>query len=159
MSFKTRGFTLLELVAVLIIVGIVSSIVFVSWPGNTTNLDGQAQQLANDLRYVQSLAMTNEQSYRVNFSATQYTFTESNGTTAVPHPAAGGSNVITLGAGMVLSTANLPNSYILYDKNGIPYTNTSGTKLAVQADVILTTTSSASTVSIEPETGTVLIPV
>ncbi len=109
---------------------------------------------------MQSLAMTKEAKYRINFSSSQYTLTEENGTTAVPHPGGAGSHIITLPSGVSLSTSGLPNGYLVYNKNGIPYSDNGdpGTKLAGQATITLSGGGVNYSVIIEPNTGKVLNP-
>ena len=52
---RIRGFTLIELIAVLIIAGILAAIVLVRAPGASFGVRPQAEQLAADLRYAQTL--------------------------------------------------------------------------------------------------------
>lgn len=160
MRSNQTGFTLLELVMVLMITALLGATLLVVWPSQKPNVEGSAQQLAGDLRYMQNLAMTMEQKYRVNFSSSQYTLTQQNGTTAVPHPGGSGSNVITLPSGITLATSGLPNGYIVYDKNGVPYTDNGdpGTQLGSQATITLSGDGESYSVSVEPNTGTVLNP-
>jgi prepilin-type N-terminal cleavage/methylation domain-containing protein len=89
---SVAGFTLTELVMVLAVVGIISAIAVSRMSNDPLVLATQAEQLASDIRYVQSLAMTQaalapaQARYRINFvSASTYTFTMADGT-AVPHP-------------------------------------------------------------------------
>jgi prepilin-type N-terminal cleavage/methylation domain-containing protein len=157
---RQKGFTLLELVITLVVIGIVGISVSVLWPGTKANVYDQTQQLVTDLRYVRSLAMAKEEKYRVNFSSSQYTFTELDGTTATPHPAASGSNVITLPSGMTLTTTNLPNGYIVFNKDGEPLTDTGdpGTALASSAVITISGGGTSDQATITPVTGAVLNP-
>ena len=61
---KQYGFTLIEFVCVIAIIGILSILVAPSWSGTSLGMIGQAQELANDIRYAQNLAMTTGQRYR-----------------------------------------------------------------------------------------------
>jgi len=49
-SRNIEGFTLIELITVIIVVSVLAVIPFINMPGSAINLDGQAQQLANDIR-------------------------------------------------------------------------------------------------------------
>lgn len=157
-----KGLTLIELIITFTMISIFSAIVAIAWP-NTTRwyLTLQTQQLANDLRYMQNYAATRHNALRVNFSSSQYTFTELDGTTVIKNPATN-SNVVILSTGITLSTTNLPNAYVVFDGNGIPYTNTSlaaNTALSVSASVILTNAGITGTTSISPESGAISKPV
>ncbi len=159
---RKTGFNLIELVIVITIVGVLGIIAAIAWP-NTTRwyLTLQTQQLANDLRYMQNYAATRHTALRVNFSSSQYSFTELDGSTVIKNPATNAS-VVTLSTGITLSMTNLPNSYVVFDSNGIPYTNTSlaaNTALAVSASIILTNTGITGTTSISPQSGAISKPV
>jgi len=156
------GFTLIELAITLTVIGILSLITAFAWP-NTTRwyLTLQTQQLANDLRYMQNYAATRHNALRINFSSSQYSFTELDGTTAIKNPATSAS-AVTLSTGITLSTTNLPSTYVVFDSNGIPYTNTSlaaNTALAVSAAIILAKTGVTGTTSISPQSGAISKPV
>src|SRR2546428_356141 len=85
-----RGFTLRELLIVMVIVGIISAIALTRTGNDPVMLSTQVDQLAGDIRYVQALAMTQGQRYRINLTATGYTLTLANaGGTLVPHPLTG----------------------------------------------------------------------
>lgn len=159
---RTKGLTLIELIVVLTLVGVLSVIVAIAWP-NTTRwyLTLQTQQLANDLRYIQGYAATRHSALRVNFTASQYSFTELDGTTAIKNPATHASTVI-LSTGITLSATNLPNGYVVFDANGIPYTNASlatNTALAVAATITLTHDAVTGSASISPGSGAISKPV
>lgn len=72
-SKRQAGFTLVELVIVLVLVGIVSAYV-VALNTNSAALTArsQADKLASDIRHAQSLAMTWGQSLQITASATGY---------------------------------------------------------------------------------------
>ncbi len=53
-----NGFTLIELVVIIMIISVLAVFVTANWPGLTLNLGAQTEQLAVDLRYTQSLSMT-----------------------------------------------------------------------------------------------------
>jgi len=155
---RCKGFTLIELVIVIIVLGILSKGVYMQWTAGTINLGAQADQLAGDIRYTQSLSMSKNQRYRlVKISSTSYQITNSAGT-AIIYP--NGQNTITLKNGITFgSFTNLPNSLIAFDSNGIPYSDTTspGTALSSTASMTLTASSETKTISIAPTTGQVSI--
>lgn len=151
----SKAFTLIELVIVIVIVAIIAVIATIAWPGQAISASAQAERLASDIRYMQNLAMTKHERYRVNFpSSTQYTLTDDSGV-GVTHPSAGSSS-INLESGMSLSTSGLPNNYIEFESNGRPYTSPS-TALSGTATITISTSNSSDTVSIAPQTGKVSV--
>ena len=159
---RKLGFNLIELVIVMTMVGVFGMIAAIAWPDTTRwYLTLQTQLLANDLRYMQNYAATRHSALRINFSSSQYSFTELDGTTVIKNPATN-ANVVTLSTGITLSMTNLPNNYVVFDSNGIPYTNVSlaaNTALAVSASIILTNTGITGTTSISPQSGAISKPV
>ena len=111
-----RGFTLVELVVVLLLIGILAFFVLPRTSQNTLELSSQAEQVATDIRYAQTLSMTrgaalgSQGRYCIFFTATGYQY-RNNGnsyatpcTVAVNHPATGSSAAIVL-AGSVTTQA------------------------------------------------------
>src|SRR6266852_3769351 len=83
---RERGFTLRELIIVMVIVGIISAIALTRTGNDPVMLATQVDQLAGDIRYVQALAMTQGQRYIISFpSGTSYHFLVS-GDIPVAHP-------------------------------------------------------------------------
>src|SRR5258708_35706091 len=104
-AIRGRGFTLRELLIVLVIVAIISAVALSRTSNDPVMLSTQVDQLAGDIRYVQTLAMTQGQRYIVSFpSATSYRFLDSAGNPVV-HPANGSNAAIVLGAGATLALA------------------------------------------------------
>ena len=156
-----RGITLVELVVVLLLVAILAFAVSPRFSENTLELSSQAEQVATDIRYAQTLSITrgaalgSQGRYCIFFTATGYQY-RNNGnsyatpcTVAVAHPATGSSTAIVL-AGTAVSTANLTGNYLEFDTKGQP------TSLAAplsDATITLTATGGPRTVVVSPVTG------
>jgi MSHA pilin protein MshC len=160
---RSPGFTLIELIVVMLVLGILTA-VFVPRSNNPAIiLSTQAEQLAADIRYVQSLAMTQGQRYRINFfpatSPPSYKFTDLSGSVAVAHPS-GTSGSVFLAGSIAMSLANLPNSYVAFDGLGTPYTDaaTPGSRLASDATISLASGGTTRVVWIYRDTGSVRVP-
>ena len=149
-----QGWTLIELVVVIVLIATLALIIMMHWPGTGINLEAEAQQLASDIRYTQALAMTQGQRYRTNFTATDYGIATRTGT-AVPHPVTG-TNTVALATGITLSST-FP--YLVFDGKGSPYTDTALPGTALTADAVLTVSGGGNsiTVRISPQTGRVLV--
>ena len=156
-----RGFTLVELVVVLLLIAILGFVALPRLSQNTLELSSQAEQVATDIRYAQTLSMTrgaalgSQGRYCIFFTATGYQY-RNNGnsyatpcTVAVNHPATGSSAAIVL-AGTAVSTANLTGNYLEFDTKGQP------SSLAAplsDATITLTATGGPRTVLVSPVTG------
>ena len=153
------GFTLVELVAIILLVGILA---FTAIPRylNKGVIDASvtAEQLANDIRYTQSLAMTSGQGNRINLTSATYQITTSSGG-AVVHPVTGTSAPISL-SNVSLSLYNPPltNNYVAFDGKGIPYLNiVTGSVLTIPATIRLTAGGNWRDVEVSPQTGRVIV--
>ena len=154
------GFTLVELVAIILLVGVLA---FTAIPRylaqGAIDVGVMAEQLANDIRYTQSLAMTRGDRFRVNLNATSYQITSSGGASTVVHPGTGTTNAVALN-GVTLSGWNPPltNNYVAFDGRGVPYSlYTSSTGLAANATITLSGGGSQRNLVISPETGRVAV--
>jgi len=145
---------------VLVIVGIISAIALSRTESDPVMLSTQVDQLAGDIRYVQALAMTQGQRYRINLTATGYTLTLANaGGTLVPHPVTGSTAQTNWNSGVTvaLPPTNLPNSLVAFDGRGIPYTdNLAATALgAAPATITLSKGGVSQSITITTQTGRV----
>jgi len=136
---------------VMVLLGVLTAIASMRMPGDGINVGAQAEQLASDIRYTQSLAMSRGQRFRINFAANSYQITDVSGATPI-------TAAVTL-APTVLSGYNPPltNSYLAYDSLGVPYTDPT-TALAAQVALTLTSGGEAITVRVAPQTGRVQVP-
>ena len=144
----------MELLVVITVIGILAGLAMSRDPGNNISLLAQTQQLANDIRYTQSLAMSRALRYRVNLSAGSYSITDIN-SNVVPNVITG-ANSTTLGSGMTITLppTNLPNDLIAFDSQGTPYTNsTATTTLSSAATITVKEGTLSHTITIAPQTG------
>ena len=148
-----HGFTIVEFIVVLVLVSIVAVFAVPRWI-TSPDLEAQAQVLLGDLRYTQSLAITHDQRFRMNFSLpSHYSMTSTSGV-AVVNPATG-NNTTTLTPGVTITgLTNLPNNLIAFDEKGIPYTDSAATTaLASTATITLSRNGMTRILTIIPQTG------
>jgi type II secretory pathway pseudopilin PulG len=157
-----EGFTLVELIVMLLVIAVIAVIAAPKMSSDPISVATEAEQLAADIRYVQTLAMTQAQRYRINFTATGYTFTLADaGATAVIHPLTGSTAPINLNSGTTigLPPTGLLNSLVAFDGRGVPYTDSlATTALAATATIVLSRGTASQAITISPETGKVTPP-
>lgn len=147
-----NGFTLVEVIIALIVIGILVAMISISFLHNTIDLESQAVLLVSDIRYTQNLAMTKGERYRLVIAPLSSSYQIiNNDDVAIVMPS--GNSGVMLDKKISLSTTNLPKNLIIFDSKGIPYVDTSDTKLAEIATISLTAGNSTAMVSIYPETG------
>lgn len=146
---------MLELVTVLVLVGILA--VFAA-PGLFTvqsiTLPSVAAQLVANIRYTQSLSMSQGQRYRINFTATTYQITDMSGAPIVQPVTASTAAISVLPATLSGFNPPLTNNYLAFDTKGVPFTSATAA-LAATATITLTSGSDTSSIAIAPETGRV----
>ena len=146
---------------VLLLIAILAFVASPRLSENTLELSGQAEQVATDIRYAQTLSMTRgaalgtQGRYCIFFTATGYQY-RNNGnsyatpcTVAVNHPATGSSAAIVL-SGTAVSTANLTGNYLEFDTKGQP---SSLVAPGSDATITLTATGGPRAVVVSPVTG------
>ena len=151
---RQKGFTIIELVIVIMIVGILSVSLVFNNSQKALKTASQSEILASNVRYAQTLSMTKGSRYYLEkTSATSYQVKSAAGT-PVTLPA--GGTTTTLSGGSTFSAfSNFPNNLVAFDGKGTPYTDTGspGTPLSTTASISITDGSSTSTVYISPQTG------
>ena len=158
-STTVNGFTLVELVAIIVLVALLAFMAIPRLPGPSLGVDSQAEQLAAEIRYTQSLSMTRGDRYRINLTSASYQITDSGGVNPEVHPGTSSTNPVLLD-GVALSGYNPPltNNYVAFDGRGVPYTvYNSSTGMTSNATITLSAGGSTRTVVISPETGRVVV--
>ena len=131
------GFSLLELILVLMLMGILLVIAAPRWP-EALLLAAQAERLAQDIRYAQALTMNREQSYTIRgLGGSAYTLEDDTGTPVLPEPE--------------------PLSGVTVEPFSFSFTTTLGAPNAAYTPIRLTMGSESLTLTVTALTGTVVI--
>jgi prepilin-type N-terminal cleavage/methylation domain-containing protein len=154
---KMRGFSLIELVIVLVLISILAATAFIVWPKGDFDVSGQAESLASDIRYTQALSVAKNSRYRVDLSsAVQYRILNDAGV-AVLIPSINGT-IVPYKVGV---SHNAPIFYLIFDAQGVPYSSltSTGTGTPLTNDLVITIAGGASTkqLVVVPETGGVSV--
>jgi len=159
-----KGFTLIELVAVLVIVAIIAIFIVPRTPTQAAmTLSARVEQLAADIRYTQTLAMSNGQRYCITltpsspYSGYSMTTGASNCATTTAHPANFAQPIAMCSGATCVTAPALTNGYLQFDSLGQPYT-AAATLLAADAVITVTDGGSSQTLTVTPITGRVTVP-
>lgn len=127
-----KGFTFIELIIVIVLLGIITVTMSVKDPGLGAKIAAQTAQVTQDIRYVQSLAMSSRQRVWIFFSTANSTYRITTGAcgsggggTTVPNPTMGTTNP-QLATGISFNTS-LTNGCLSFDNQGRPSEGTSTT--------------------------------
>jgi type II secretory pathway pseudopilin PulG len=148
-SIRQTGFTVLEAIAVLALLGALSTVILVRWSPGEARLNPQIDLLARTLRHAQALALA--QGKRITFeveSSASYAITDGTGV-VTDHQ--GISQRYALGGGTTVSGGN-----VNFDSLGRPL-DSSGNLLATALVWTLSAEGSSASVSMQPLTGFVAV--
>jgi type II secretory pathway pseudopilin PulG len=146
----------MELLAVIVIMGIAATMAAVKWQGRTFEVAAQADQVIQDIRYTQALAMNRAQSaerYRTYFYTSSYRIFKvaSDGAEgAVVHPSTGSTNAVQLGSGLFFQSNGFSGG-LAFDNLGRPYRGT--TLLSSVTSVQISGGGESRTIRVYPNTG------
>jgi MSHA pilin protein MshC len=147
-----NGFTLIEFITVLLIIGILSAVVLSR--GATLNGDAaaRASELRAQLRYLQLTAMKNGTTYLVlrSESGKYWAYNSADNSTRLPLP---GESAATVSLADKDKTMTMADFIISFDAFGIPYSGSPQAKLAANATIHLAVDGQNATLVIVPETG------
>jgi hypothetical protein len=137
----------------LLVIGVVAAMVAARIGAAGADVGAQAEQLAADIRYTQSLAQTRAERHCIAFAATSYTVSHINCTVAVNLPTA--ANPVALAAGITLVTGN---ALLVFNTLGRPFTDAAATTpLGAETVITLSAGGASRTVRVTPETGRVRV--
>lgn len=150
---RARGFSLFELVAVLLLVGVLAVVAVPQFMATTSlTLPSVKAQLAASIRHAQGLAMSRGQRYRINFTAGSYQITDMGGTPIVQPVTASTAPIAVAPASLSGFNPPLTGNYLAFDTRGTPYVSATA-PLAATATITITAGTDSATVAIAPETG------
>lgn len=154
------AFTFLELVVVLVLMGALAAITVPKFETNLFKGTSEADRFANEIRYVQSLAMTQGQRHLVQITAPRsYVFKTGSGVQVKSPNSGTTSTVQTLDSTVSFGTlVNITASSIGFDGRGVPYTGVSAlTAVTLQMSIPIVSGSNTRTVTVDPESGRVTV--
>ena len=166
MIHKEHGFTLIEIVVVMVLISIVAAAVFTrSITTDELNLRSRAEKIQNHIRYAQSMALKTDQVWGIVSSGPQYWlfkgYLPSEVNTAQNLPGEEPGKIIMTGSGM-----DLNNFLLFFDQIGKPYrtytdpSNNLPVSAAAPVTIIITSEEDGSIkrqLSITPETGLIVV--
>lgn len=146
---NNRGFTWIELIVVMMIMGVVSAVIVSTMTTSNNELIAEIAALKANLRYAQSRAMSTASGWYVQFDAApapgQYSLYQAgSGSKIFPDENAA---TLPLEDGMTLSGTQI----VYFDDLGRPFTDSGGT--TAQSGVRTLITSVVGNIEIKPETG------
>jgi prepilin-type N-terminal cleavage/methylation domain-containing protein len=161
----SKGFTLLELIVVMTIIGILAWVAYPKLSAlNDIKLDGAARRVAADLRYAQNQSIGKRSVHGVLFEPAARRYTVFSPTTASPvtDPANRARPLrVDFSGGefqgvSIASAAFGTTRGVTFDYFGVPR-DTAGVDLAATGRIILTYQGGADTIDVTPGTGKVII--
>ena len=154
MKRSDKGFTLLEIVVVLVLISIIAAATFSrSITTDQMNFVSQYDKIQNQVRYPQSMAMKRGEWWGFSCDTNNYwIFTGTNATTAVNRRLLPGQQQALISLGDLGIT--MDGFTVIFDEYGRPYSPDWNTLLTTNLDVDLTDSGSESrSFTIVPETG------
>ena len=154
MNPHTRGFTLVEITVVVILIGIIAAAVFArSISTDQIRVVGEVDKIRNHIRYAQSMAMKRNEVWVISCDATQYWLSDiSLNPVELPGATSNRISLADLGVSM--------NAFTVYfDSLGIPYhsytdeDNNTPVTTGNPRTIVISAGSESRTLTVTPETG------
>ena len=156
--WRVTGFTYIELLVTMVIMGLISIAVLPRAPGLGVEAGPEVEQLAADLRYVQMRSMNDGARFCLSVSANSYSLSTAASGCTVPLVSAGGiMSPVTLRDAQLV-TSGLPGTVIVFDGMGTPYGSAAPSAVALTSAIVFTLTVAGVTrsVTVSPVTGMVV---
>jgi prepilin-type N-terminal cleavage/methylation domain-containing protein len=144
-----RGFTLLELVMVMTIIGVLAAIAAPYWSLDDATVHTQAAQVARDIRHAQMLAMSQGRTLTFQSLGNGYRCVDAGGV-VIDDPAAQQPFNLTLSDGVILSAGS-----VSFDGLGRPVSG--GAPIAVATSYTVAGAAQSATLGVSPVTGFVTV--
>lgn len=144
-----HGFTLLELVMVMIIIGVLAAVAAPRWSLNDATVHAQAAQVARDIRHVQMLAMSQGRALTFQSLGNGYRCVDGGGT-VITDPAAQQPFTVTLDDGVGLSAGS-----VSFDSLGRPVSG--GNPIAGATAYTVAGAAQSAAITVSPVTGFVVV--
>lgn len=142
-----RGFTLLELTIVIVLMGILSGVAVINMPPIAFyKTQSFAGVFLNDLNLTKSLSMSENQKYRIVIGASSYQIQNENGV-PIMHPETGAAAIV-YPKGITVT----PTMTLMFDSLGQPYDG-GGVPLSTLLTFTVTAQGINYTVTVTPQTG------
>ena len=155
MSIKNNsGFTLIEVIAIVIVMGIVTAFAVGRVADNKPELIAQTQVLKIHLRYAQSRAMNSNDNYGIETDGNIYwlfRYNLTSGDVRVNFPGEQLDHIDLSAIGLTLSMDD--GNIVSFDSKGIPYTDNSGAIQTVDRILTLSTGTDSESIIITKNTG------
>jgi prepilin-type N-terminal cleavage/methylation domain-containing protein len=154
MNRNNRGFTLVEITVVVILIGIIAAAVFArSISTDRINIVGEVDKIRNHIRYAQSMAMKRNKVWVISCNATQYWLSDITlNAVKLPGVTTDQISLADLGVSMTAFT-------VYFDPLGIPYhsyvdkENNSPITPGNPRTITISAGSKSRTLTVTPETG------
>ena len=156
MNRNNRGFTLVEITVVVILIGIIAAAVFArSISTDRINIVGEVDKIRNHIRYAQSMAMKRNDVWVISCDATQYWLSDIT-LNPVDLPGATSNRISLADLGVSM------NAFAVYfDRLGIPYhsytdeDNNTPVTAGNPRNIAISAGSESRTLTVTPQTGLV----
>ncbi len=151
MERSGRGFTLLELILVVLLLALLSVYAANQWSQDNAVLGSQADRLADTVRRIQTLAMTRGQRLTLNIAASNDRYyVRDAANNIIVNPVSGAPYTV-----LIEGNTSLTGADTQFDGLGRPVSG--GALLVAPVNYVLSTATRSSTVSVAPISGFVTV--